>query len=146
TGAGATVSMRSKEEAHDYRYFPEPDLPPLVVNAARRQAIEKQMPALPAERRRLLVETHGLSMKDALQLGGGKGRYFDEMVTVWKAPPKPAANLVMGVLSTKLNELKSDDITQIKVSPEQSARLLALTDEGKISATIAKDVWLKAFD
>src|SRR6185436_13339444 len=105
-----------------------------------------QMPALPAERRRLLVDTHGLSMKDALQLSGGKGRYFDEMVTTWKAPPKPAANLVMGVLSTKLNELKTDDISQITVSPEQSARLLALVDAGTISATIAKDVWLKAFD
>src|SRR6185436_4246903 len=146
SAAGTTVSMRSKEEAHDYRYFPEPDLPPLVVHAARRQAIAQQMPALPAERRRLLVDTHGLSMKDALQLSGGKGRYFDEMVTTWKAPPKPAANLVMGVLSTKLNELKTDDISQITVSPEQSARLLALVDAGTISATIAKDVWLKAFD
>jgi aspartyl-tRNA(Asn)/glutamyl-tRNA(Gln) amidotransferase subunit B len=146
TAAGITVSMRSKEEAHDYRYFPEPDLPPLVVDAARRQAIQQQMPALPAERRRLLVEAHGLSMKDALQLSGGKGRYFDEMVNTWKAPPKPAANLVMGVLSTKLNELKTDDVGRIKVSPEQSARLLALADQGTISATIAKDVWLKAFD
>ena len=146
TGAGATVSMRSKEEAHDYRYFPEPDLPPLVVDAARKGAIEKSMPTLPAERRRLLVEQHGLSMKDALQLSGGKGRYFDEMVSVWKASPKPAANLVMGVLSTKLNELKTDDVAQIKVSPEHSARLLALTDAGKISASLAKDVWLKCFD
>ena len=146
TAAGVTVSMRSKEEAHDYRYFPEPDLPPLVVHAARRETIAQQMPALPAERRRLLVDTHGLSMKDALQLSGGKGRYFDEMVTTWKASPKPAANLVMGVLSTKLNELKTDDIAQIKVSPEHSARLLALADAGTISATIAKDVWLKAFD
>ena len=146
TATGATVSMRSKEEAHDYRYFPEPDLPPLVVDAARKDAIHAAMPLLPAERRRRLVETHGLAMKDALQLGGGKGAYFDQMVDVWHAAPKPAANLVMGVLSTKLNELKTDDISKITVSPEQSARLLTLVEEGTISASVAKDVWLKSFD
>jgi aspartyl-tRNA(Asn)/glutamyl-tRNA(Gln) amidotransferase subunit B len=146
TAAGATVSMRSKEEAHDYRYFPEPDLPPLVVDAARKAAIEAKMPVLPAERRRRLVDTHGLTMKDALQLGGAKGVYFDQMVDTWHAAPKPAANLVMGVLSTKLNELKTDDAARITVTPEQSARLLTLVDEGKVSASLAKDVWLKAFD
>jgi aspartyl-tRNA(Asn)/glutamyl-tRNA(Gln) amidotransferase subunit B len=68
------------------------------------------------------------------------------MVNVWHAPPKPAANLVMGVLSTKLNELKTDDVSRITVSPESSTRLLAMIEAGKISATLAKDVWLKAFD
>ena len=146
TEAGATVSMRSKEEAHDYRYFPEPDLPPLVVDAARTAAIARAMPALPAERRRRLVETHGLAMKDALQLTGARGAYFDALVDTWHVAPKPAANLVMGVVSTKLNELKTDDVSRIAVPAEQSARLLALVDEGKISASLAKDVWLKAFD
>ena len=144
--AEETVSMRSKEEAHDYRYFPEPDLPPLVVDADRVKAIQQAMPVLPAQRRRVLVQQHGLSMKEALQLSGGKGEYFDKLVVEWRARPKAAANFVMGVLSTKLNDLKTDDIRLITVSPESSARLLAMIDEGKISSTLAKDVWLKAFD
>ena len=146
SAAGETVSMRSKEEAHDYRYFPEPDLPPVVVDAARIKAIAGAMPPLPAARRRVLVEKHGLSMTDALQLSGGKGEYFDEMVDTFKAAPKPAANLVMGVLSTKLNELKTDDISQIRVSPEASTQLVAMIDAGTISSSLAKEVWLKAFD
>jgi aspartyl-tRNA(Asn)/glutamyl-tRNA(Gln) amidotransferase subunit B len=144
TAAGTTVSMRSKEEAHDYRYFPEPDLPPLVVDAARTAAIATSMPELPAQRRQRLVAM-GLPERDAIQLAGGKGRYFDLMVSAG-APARPAANLVMGVVSTKLNELKTDDVARIAVPAEQSARLLALVDEGKISASLAKDVWLKAFD
>jgi aspartyl-tRNA(Asn)/glutamyl-tRNA(Gln) amidotransferase subunit B len=146
SAAGQTVSMRSKEEAHDYRYFPEPDLPPLVVDAARVKAIESGMPQLPAARRRVLVEQHGLSLKDAVQLCGGKGEYFDQMVNRWHASPKAAANLVMGVLSTKLNELKTDDISRITVSPESSAQVIAMVDAGKISSSLAKDVWLKSFE
>jgi aspartyl-tRNA(Asn)/glutamyl-tRNA(Gln) amidotransferase subunit B len=145
--AGQTVSMRSKEEAHDYRYFPEPDLPPLVVDAARIETITTTMPELPAARRRRLAAAHGLSPRDILQLMGGKGDYFDQMVNTFKAPAKPAANLVMGVLSSKMNELKTDDVTAVsrRVPPEQSARLLLLVEEGKISNSIAKDVWEKVF-
>jgi aspartyl-tRNA(Asn)/glutamyl-tRNA(Gln) amidotransferase subunit B len=145
--AGRTVSMRSKEEAHDYRYFPEPDLPPLIVDAARIEMISTTMPELPAARRRRLAAEHGLSPRDILQLMGGKGDYFDEMVNTFKAPAKPAANLVMGLLSSKMNELKTDDVTLVsrRVPPEQSARLLRLVEEGKISNSIAKDVWEKVF-
>src|SRR3954467_1384801 len=67
TAAGITVSMRSKEEAHDYRYFPEPDLPPLVVDAARRQAIQQTMPELPAVRRQRLIAKYGFSARDVVQ-------------------------------------------------------------------------------
>src|SRR5262249_23637985 len=112
TGTGSTVSMRSKEEAHDYRYFPEPDLPPLVVDGARIQAIAGSIPELRAIRRSRLVAEVGLSMKDAVQLTGGKGAYFDEMVAAG-APPKPAANLVMSVVSSTMNELKTDDVSRI---------------------------------
>ena len=147
TAAGRTVSMRSKEEAHDYRYFPEPDLPPLIVDAERRRQIEQSMPELPAARRRRLIADHGLSSRDVMQLMGPKGEYFDQMVTRFKAPPKAAANLIMGLLSSKLNELKTDDVAAIssRVPAEQSARLLALVEEGKISNSIAKDVWEKIF-
>jgi len=146
TGAGCTVSMRSKEEAHDYRYFPEPDLPPLVVDTARVKAIAASMPELPAVRRSRLVAEVGLSIKDALQLAGGKGAYFDEMVAAG-ASPKPAANLVMSVVSSTMNELKTDDVSKIteSVPAGQSARLVTLIENGKISFSLAKEVWLKAF-
>jgi aspartyl-tRNA(Asn)/glutamyl-tRNA(Gln) amidotransferase subunit B len=147
TGSGCTVSMRSKEEAHDYRYFPEPDLPPLVVDAARIRAIADSMPELPAVRRSRLVAEVGLSMKDAVQLAGGRGAYFDEMVAAG-ASPKPAANLVMSVVSSTMNELKTDDMSKIIefVPARQSARLITLIEGGKISFSLAKEVWLKAFD
>jgi len=144
---GQTVSMRSKEEAHDYRYFPEPDLPPLVIDAVRIQAIASAMPELPAARRRRLASQHGLSSRDILQLMGPKGDYFDEMVNTFGAPAKPAANLVMGLLSSKMNELKTDDVAAVgnRVTPEQSARLLTLVENGTISNSMAKDVWEKVF-
>ena len=144
---GQTVSMRSKEEAHDYRYFPEPDLPPLVIDAVRIQAIANAMPELPAARRRRLASQHGLSSRDILQLMGPKGDYFDEMVNTFGAPAKPAANLVMGLLSSKMNELKTDDVAAVgnRVTPEQSARLLTLVENGTISNSMAKDVWEKVF-
>ena len=147
TAAGRTVSMRSKEEAHDYRYFPDPDLPALVVDAARVERIAAAMPELPAARRQRLAAAHGLAARDILQLMGGKGDYFDQMVITFKAPAKPAANLVMGVLSSKMNELKTENIADIsrRVPPEQSARLVILVDEGTISNSVAKDVWEKIF-
>jgi len=147
TAAGCTESMRSKEEAHDYRYFPEPDLPPLVVDAARVKAIAESMPELPAARRSRLVAEVGLSMKDAVQLAGGKGAYFDEMVAAG-APAKPAANLVMSVVSSTMNELKTDDVSKIieLVPARESARLVTLVEGGKISFSMAKEVWSKAFD
>jgi aspartyl-tRNA(Asn)/glutamyl-tRNA(Gln) amidotransferase subunit B len=139
--------MRSKEEAHDYRYFPEPDLPPLVLDAARVKAIKDSMPELPAARRQRLVNAWALPMKDAIQLAGGKGEYFDAMVAEG-APPKPSANLVMSVVSSTMNELKTDDVSRIiaSVPAKQAARLVMLIEGGKISFSIAKDVWSKAFD
>jgi aspartyl-tRNA(Asn)/glutamyl-tRNA(Gln) amidotransferase subunit B len=105
------------------------------------------MPELPAARRQRLAAEHGLSPRDILQLMGARGDYFDAMVTAFKAPAKPAANLVMGLLSSKMNELKTDDVAAIgrRVPPEQSARLLSLVDAGTISHSIAKDVWEKIF-
>jgi aspartyl-tRNA(Asn)/glutamyl-tRNA(Gln) amidotransferase subunit B len=145
-GAGRTMSMRSKEEAHDYRYFPEPDLPPLAVDPARVKAIADSMPELPAARRSRLVAVCGVSMKDAVQLAGGKGAYFDAMVAAG-APVKPAANLVMSVVSSTMNDLKTDDVSKIIefVPPKQSTRLVTLIEGGKISFSLAKEVWLKAF-
>jgi aspartyl-tRNA(Asn)/glutamyl-tRNA(Gln) amidotransferase subunit B len=140
-----TTSMRSKEEAHDYRYFPEPDLPPLVARE-REDAIRRTLPELPAARRRRLKEEYQLSQQDVLQLTGGKGRHFDHLVSEG-APPKLAANLVMGIVAAKMNELNTDEIAIIeaRVPARSAAGLLKRVAAGHISSSIAKDVWEKAF-
>jgi len=141
-----TTSMRSKEEAHDYRYFPEPDLPLLVVTREREEGIRRSMPELPAARRSRLKEEHQLPLQDVLQLTGGKGRYFDDLVREG-APAKLAANLIMGVVAAKMNELNTDDIAIIeeRVPARGAARLLVRAAAGDISSSIAKEVWEKAF-
>src|SRR5881296_989001 len=96
--AGRTVSMRSKEEAHDYRYFPEPDLPPLVVDAARVAAIRAEMPELPDARRRRLMARYPLSATDVVtltQLAPGLDEYFEETVAAG-AEAKAAKNWLLG--------------------------------------------------
>ena len=93
SAAGRTVSMRSKEEAHDYRYFPEPDLPPAIVDAEREQRVRAAMPELPEARRRRFVERYGLPEYDAGQLTQSRGlaEYF-EAVVAGGAPAKAASN------------------------------------------------------
>ncbi len=148
SSAARTFSMRSKEEAHDYRYFPEPDLPPLVVSDARIEAIRSGMPELPAARRARFASTYALTMKDAVALtqSTGNAGYFEACVASG-APPKAAANLVMGAISGKMNELKTSDIGRItaRVPPEEAARLLKLVETGAISHSMAKGVFEKMF-
>jgi aspartyl-tRNA(Asn)/glutamyl-tRNA(Gln) amidotransferase subunit B len=139
--AGRTVSMRSKEEAHDYRYFPDPDLPPVVVDAARIAAIRSTMPELPDVRRRRFVEAHGLPEYDAGQLTQSRGLadYFEAAVAAG-APPKMAANWIMGELARKLKEGNAD-LAASPVAPDRLAGLLALIEKGTISGSMAKDVF-----
>ena len=149
TGAGRTVSMRSKEEAHDYRYFPDPDLPAVIVDAARVQHIAGTMPELPAARRHRLAAAHGLSARDIAQLMGPKGDYFDQMVNAGADPrSQRQATGCMGVVSSKMNELKTDEIAAI------SSRVLGRhgwrgrsrsSTKGTISGSMAKDVFEKMF-
>jgi aspartyl-tRNA(Asn)/glutamyl-tRNA(Gln) amidotransferase subunit B len=145
---GRTFSMRSKEEAHDYRYFPEPDLPPLVAQASRVDAIRASMPELPrAKRARLRVEL-GLPENDTVLLTTrpALGEYLEEMVRAG-APAKPSANLVMGAVRSKMNELADDDVRVIRqrIPPASLAGLVELTEKGVISHTIGKDVFQKMF-
>ncbi|HWF84553.1 MAG TPA: Asp-tRNA(Asn)/Glu-tRNA(Gln) amidotransferase subunit GatB, partial [Vicinamibacterales bacterium] len=107
--AGHTVSMRSKEEAHDYRYFPDPDLPPVSAPAERVQRIRAEMPELPDARRRRLVEAYGLPDYDAVQLTQSRALavYFETAVAAG-APAKLASNWIMGELARKLKELGAD--------------------------------------
>jgi aspartyl-tRNA(Asn)/glutamyl-tRNA(Gln) amidotransferase subunit B len=141
--AGVTVSMRSKEEAHDYRYFPEPDLTPLVVDAARVEAIRAAMPELPDARRQRFMSEYALPEYDAAQLTQSRqlADYFEEAVRAG-APAKAAANWMMGDLARALKE-RNADISASPIAASRLAGLLALIDKGTISGAIAKGVFEK---
>ncbi len=141
-----TVSMRSKEFAHDYRYFPEPDLPPLDVEARWVEAVRATLPELPAARRARFMEAHALSAYDADLLTGSRALadYFEAAVAGC-GKPKAAANWVLNEL---LRELPGDDeraIAACPVPPGNLARLITLIEDGTISGRIAKDVFEKMY-
>lgn len=140
-GKGITISMRSKEQAHDYRFFPEPDLVPVVVDPARVEEIRSNLPELPDARKVRLVNSHGLSSYDAEVLTASRAMadYFDQVVKLG-ADAKAAANWLMGDLSKHLNAGEVT-IDQCLVTPELLAGLLALLDKGTISSKIAKTVF-----
>ena len=141
SAAGVTVSMRSKEEAHDYRYFPDPDLPALILDAARIEANRSAMPELPAARRQRFVAGLGLPEYDAAQLTQTRALsdYFEAAVAAGGAP-KAVSNWMMGELARSLNE-SGRDIQTSPVTPDKLAGLLALIEQGTISGAIAKGVF-----
>jgi aspartyl-tRNA(Asn)/glutamyl-tRNA(Gln) amidotransferase subunit B len=145
SAAGRTVSMRSKEEAHDYRYFPEPDLPPAIVDAEREQRVRAAMPELPEARRRRFVERYGLPEYDAGQLTQSRGlaEYF-EAVVAGGAPAKAASNWIMGELARVLKE-RNSDLASSPLAPDRMAGLIALIEKGTISGPMAKDIFEKMF-
>jgi aspartyl-tRNA(Asn)/glutamyl-tRNA(Gln) amidotransferase subunit B len=146
SATGRTHSMRSKEEAHDYRYFPEPDLPPLVVDAARIEAVRVSMPELPEARRRRFVAAYGLPEYDAgvLTQSAELADYFEQVAAAC-GNPKAASNWVMGELLRTLKE-RGTTIAGINLAPAALAGLIALVDKGTISNAIAKDVFARMFD
>jgi aspartyl-tRNA(Asn)/glutamyl-tRNA(Gln) amidotransferase subunit B len=141
--AGATLSMRSKEEAHDYRYFPEPDLPPVVVDAARVEAIRRAMPELPDARRQRFVAAYQLSEYDAAQVTQSLAlsEFFEAAVRAG-APAKAVCNWMTGALARALKE-SGREIAASPVSPQRLAGLVALVERGAISGAIAKTVFEK---
>jgi len=144
--AGRTVSMRSKEEAHDYRYFPEPDLPPLVVERARIDRIRATMPELPEARRERFVEQYALSPYHAAQVTQSRALadYFETVVAAG-APPQTASNWITGELTRKLKDRELDIVTS-PVTPERLAGLVRAVETGTISGPLAKSVFDKMFD
>jgi aspartyl-tRNA(Asn)/glutamyl-tRNA(Gln) amidotransferase subunit B len=141
---GRTVSMRSKEFAHDYRYFPEPDLPPLDIDPAWVDEARRALPELPAARRRRFMAVHQLSPYEAdlLTQGRGLADYFEAVVAEYPTA-KTVANWVLNEL---LRELPGDDdqaVAAASVAPGRLAGLLRLVDDGTISGKIAKDVFDK---
>jgi aspartyl-tRNA(Asn)/glutamyl-tRNA(Gln) amidotransferase subunit B len=141
--SGTTVSMRSKEEAHDYRYFPDPDLPTVVASAERVAAVRAAMPELPEARRQRLIAAYALPEYDATQMTQSRNvaDYFETAVRAGAAP-KAVANWMMGELARVLKE-HGRDIAESPVAAERLAGLLALVDKGTISGAIAKGVFEK---
>jgi aspartyl-tRNA(Asn)/glutamyl-tRNA(Gln) amidotransferase subunit B len=145
TGAGRTFSMRSKEEAHDYRYFPEPDLPPLELSREWIDAICRSLPELPDAQRRRFVQQYGLPEYDAglLTQSPALATYF-EAAAAAAGNAKAASNWIMGELTRKMNDL-GVDISRVGVAPDALAGLIRLVDSGRISSPIAKQVFEKMY-
>jgi aspartyl-tRNA(Asn)/glutamyl-tRNA(Gln) amidotransferase subunit B len=144
--AGRTISMRSKEEAHDYRYFPEPDLPPVIVDADRLGRIRSAMPELPDARRRRFVEQFALADYDAGQLTQSK-RSATTSSRSSPASPQGAANWLMGSVRSKTNGLGLALAGfEAVIAPKRLAELIAYVERGSISSSIAKDVFEKMFE
>ena len=138
-----TRSMRSKEDANDYRYFPDPDLPPLVIGSDWIERVRQSMPELPAQKRERFTQTLGLSAYDAAQLTQERATtdYFEALAQALpQGQAKPAANWVLGELSATLNR-EDLSITDSKVAPEALAKLITRIIDGTISNKIARDVF-----
>ncbi len=147
---GVTRSMRSKEEAHDYRYFPDPDLPPLTIDEQWIESVREQLPELPDARRNRFVEQYGLPVYDAEVLTASRdlADYYETAVDV-HANPKALSNWVMGDIIRVANEravAAEPDFTDIPVRPEHLGALVALIDDGTISGKIAKTVFEKMLE
>jgi len=140
-----TISMRSKEEAHDYRYFPEPDLPPLKIDGKMIEKIRNNLPELPEARKKRFVNIYKLSEYDADILTSSKavGDYYDNAALIYKNS-KILSNWIMGELMRFLNEEKID-IEKSPISPENLVELLKLIDKGVISGKMAKEVFEKMY-
>ena len=143
---GRTVAMRSKEGAHDYRYFPEPDLPLLVIDVDRVERLRASMPEMPDARRDRLSATHGLSEYDANQIAASRAvtAYFEAAIGAG-AGPKAIANWMTGELTRLLNA-SGTTIDQSRVGPDRLASLIALVDAGTISVSVAKGVFERMWE
>lgn len=143
--AGETRVMRSKEEAHDYRYFPEPDLPPLVMTGEQIERIKASMPELPDARRERFMRDYDLSFGDASQLTQNLALadYYEQAARA-AGNPRAASNWIRSEL---LRELESSNrlIEQSPIAPEALGELVRLIDDGKISGKQGKEVLVEMF-
>ena len=141
SAAGVTRSMRSKEEAHDYRYFPEPDLPPILVSQPWIDEIKSNLPELPDEKRHRFIEEHGLPEYDAELLTSEKAiaDWYEKAVEAG-GQPKTVSNWMMGDLMRLLNE-ENKSVDELLFGPAQMVGMLKLIDDGTISGKIAKTVF-----
>ncbi len=141
----SSYAMRSKEDAQDYRYFPDPDLPPVFISDQWLEEIRHSLPELQPEKEARYVEEFGLPAYDASILTGTK-RLADifEATVALGASPKKASNWLM-VETLRLLREHGEEADQLRFSPEHLARLIALTEEGAINSTVAKEVFEQIF-
>ena len=143
--AGETRVMRSKEEAHDYRYFPEPDLPPLKVSDEFIERVRGEMPELPEARRRRFMEQYGLSFSDASQLTSERSLadYYERAAEA-AGDPRITANWIRSEL---LRQLESAGVfaAESPVPPAELGALVRLINDGRISGSQGKDVLVEMF-
>ncbi len=145
TANGTTSGMRGKEDSHDYRYFPEPDLPPLIVSDSLLSSIRADMPELPPAMRDRFVKQYRISQYDArvLTLTAATARYFEQTAKAC-GNPKAAANWVQGELMGALNA-SGRDVDASPVDADRLGKLVALIDNGTLSGKLAKEVFAKMF-
>ena len=154
---GRTEPMRTKEEAHDYRYFPEPDLPPLVLDPAYVDGIRKGLPELPAQRRARFIREYGVSPYDAGVLTADRdlAGYFESVVAAAQGPQSPerdvfhlakaAANWIGSELLAKLREERMSPADS-RVPAAHLAELLSLMDDGTLSGKLGKEVFARMWE
>lgn len=142
---GITLSLRSKADAHDYRYFPEPDLVPMVISRVWVEEIRRTLPELPEARQARLVQDYGLSEYDAAVITASKGLadYFDRCLADY-GDAKIISNWLMGDLARLLNA-QSKEITACPITPAMLTAMLRMIDGGTISGKIAKTVFEEMF-
>lgn len=143
-----TRSMRSKEDAHDYRYFPDPDLMPLVIDTAWIERVKGEMPELPATMQKRFVEQYGVTPYDAgvLTSSQAMASYFETVVAqAGTAQAKTAANWLMGEVSSQLNR-DGLNVSECPVSAAQLALLLQRIADGTLSSKMAKEVFVAMWD
>jgi aspartyl-tRNA(Asn)/glutamyl-tRNA(Gln) amidotransferase subunit B len=140
-----TQSMRDKEEAHDYRYFPDPDLLPVRISAEQLEQWRARLPELPATRRARFVEHYALKAEEADILCGSRvlAEFFEQALTA-HAAPRGVAKLILGPLLRELNQGKS--LETAAMLPGSLGELARMVDEGKISAKMAHDSFPELFD
>lgn len=143
---GKTYTMRTKEEAHDYRYFPDPDLLPVVVKQEDIEKIKQTLPELPDQKIERYISQLGLPEYDATVLASDKelARFFEESLKEFSASAKQTANWILNELLGKLNE-SGIDIENSPVKPSHIAQLVKLIQEGTISTKIAKEIFDEVF-
>ena len=143
---GRTVTMRSKEEAHDYRYFPEPDLPPLEVSDEWVEEIRQTLPELPEQRKQRFVDAYGLPESDAglLTQSTELATYFEETARASRNP-KAASNWVKGEVLRRIKD-QGVELATLKVQPPALAALIGLVDGNRVSGSAAKRIFERMSD
>lgn len=143
----STRSMRSKEEANDYRYFPDPDLLPVIIDTAMLTELQANMPEMPEQKQQRFIEQYGLGMDDARQLTVSRtmADFYEQVLDHQSLPVKLVANWVLGEFSAALNQ-HAIDIAASPINAQRLASLLIRLDDGTISSNSAKQVFQTLWD